>query len=200
MSSEKQDRRAAEADPVDPLRQAESVQLHQGVLGVPHHGPHPGKTLQRLRAARRQGCFGPSDSGGEHSFQALGVVLAHAAVAQLRSGPCTTLPGLPSAQEMFDLCTPNGQARHRKAGDHRVSASADSTPHTHDANPPQEVVLVVAAVALKATRAFAGGTPNGQGRTQPPAPQLGGVIVFLRTVEYKDCVVCGGRARCSTTE
>jgi len=54
MTREKQDRRAAETDPVDPVGQAESVQLYQWVIGVSYHGPHPRKTLQRLGALRGQ--------------------------------------------------------------------------------------------------------------------------------------------------
>ena len=163
--------------------QTESIQLYQEVADVAHHRTYPRKSLQPLPARGGQQRLATSDRRGQDSFQAFGIALAHASGQKLCGGTSAPHSRLPGGQVALGLRAADGQPGQREAGDERMRPSTVSTTYSHDADVIEEVVLVVAAVAMEATFNPAGGTTLRRGRAQPPAPQLVGVIVILRTVE-----------------
>ncbi len=173
------------------MRQAESIQFHQRVLDIAHHRTHPRKPLQPLSARGAPQRLATRDRRGQHSLQAFGIALVHAIGQKLPGGTSAARPRLPSGQVALGLRAANGKPGQREAWDQRVGTSTVSTAYPHDANPFEEVILVIAAVTMELAFNPTGGTTYRRDRSQPPAPHLGGVIVFLRTVEYKYCVGLG---------
>jgi hypothetical protein len=115
---ENKDRSAAEADPVDPMRQTDSVQLHQRMLGVPHHRAHPCKTPKPALASADQQRLGSRDGCGEHPLQMLGVALAHPPAQKLHRDPPATHTALAPYQVTIGL-----GASHRATGQWKSTGS-----------------------------------------------------------------------------
>jgi hypothetical protein len=173
------------------MREAKTVDGNQRPLRLAHHRAHPGKPSEPLVAEGGKQRLGTSDRPGKQPLQALGVGLAHPAADELGAGPPPTHAGCPSCEVALGLSAPDRQAGKGKARDDCVGTPAASAPQADDQDPAEEVVLLVAAMATQASLAPTGGTTTEGVQPLPAGPHLGGVIVFLGTVEYKYCVGLG---------